>query len=324
MIPRDEEIITQWGERLQSPLTIKLYETSDPRTRQLEEFCEDLKRLAVQIKIVREEPAADPLPSIEVGSKVAYRAVPEGPELKPFLDLLGAKKIPETLPAGSPTPPIEELKLPAHFELFIASQCPFCPQAVARMGTYTRNENMMKLTIVDSVLFHDLSVREKIRSVPTLVMDGEFRWSSIPPWAELHDVMANRDPARLGTSALEDFLTDGQAPKLAELMIKKDKIFPAYLELLTHSRWPTRLGAMVAFEYLAAGNPVLAAQVIDPLCRDFDGLAGTIQGDILQVLGTTGDVRVKSFLQAVASGDYEAEVRAAADETLVEMHSAGR
>jgi len=316
MDSQNEQIIRQWAGQVSGLPTVKLFATSDPRSQVLEEFLSELQRLAPGVRVVRDEPGDTTLPFMDVGAGVRYRAVPLDSELTPFLESLAE-------PAGGGAPPAaEELSLPAHFELYIAPGCPFCPQVAARMARWVRGVAMAQLTIADSILFDDLSAARQIRSVPTLILDEDFRWSTMPAETELVDVMANRDPSRLGAEALEDYLTNGRASALADLMLGQGKIFPAYLELLVSSRWSTRLGAMVAFEYICAANRAMAARVVEPLCRQFDGLAETVQGDVLQILGLTGSRRVTDFLDSVAGGAYGAAVRSAARETLVEMETA--
>ncbi|MGB5986109.1 MAG: hypothetical protein WBG37_12465 [Desulfobacterales bacterium] len=319
MNPQDQRRIIQWCATLDRTCTIQFYTTEDSRSRPLQQFCDALQALAPQIRVVKDEPLNDALPSIDLGFGIRYRAVPEEKELAPFLDLLSGVSAPELEAGGAADTREAKSLLPAHFELFIAPQCPFCPQAVTRLANWTRSLEMMKLTIVDGMLFDDLARARKVRSVPMLFLERDFSWRTMPSWAELEEVMANRDPARLGPAALEDYLSDGRASGLAALMLAQGVIFPAYLELLTHSRWPTRLGAMVAFEYIAEADPALAQGVIEPLCGGFDGLAETVQGDVLQVLATAGGPSVQSFLASVRDGGYGKEVRTAARETLAEM-----
>jgi len=74
---------------------------------------------------------------------------------------------------------------------------------------------------------------------------------------------------------------------------------------------------MVAFEYLAEKNNALAGQVINPLWEQFQGVEDRIKGDIIYVLGETGNIEMVSRLENVLySGIYPDEVRDAAREAL--------
>jgi hypothetical protein len=70
---------------------------------------------------------------------------------------------------------------------------------------------------------------------------------------------------------------------------------------------------------LQALAPQIRVVKDEPLCGGFDGLAETVQGDVLQVLATAGGPSVQSFLASVCDGGYGKEVRTAAREILAEM-----
>jgi hypothetical protein len=136
---------------------------------------------------------------------------------------------------------------------------------------------------------------------------------------EVTEVMTNRDLSKLGSLCLERMLKEGNALKLAEMMLEKKKILPSLLDLLTHYKWPVRLGAMVAMEEIANRNPGLAAQVIDPLWERFQHVEDPVKGDIIHVLGESGNQKVIPRMQMVLDGEYDSEVKEAAREALGKM-----
>ncbi len=102
------------------------------------------------------------------------------------------------------------------------------------------------------------------------------------------------------------------------MMLEKDMIFPALLDLLVHPKWPVRLGAMVALETIAAEKPALAQKMVAPLWARFDAADEKVKGDILYLVGeidTGGSIgRIQDVLNRNA--DYDAEIIEAAEEAL--------
>jgi HEAT repeat protein len=98
-------------------------------------------------------------------------------------------------------------------------------------------------------------------------------------------------------------------------MQRRNCLFPALFELLTHPKWPVRLGAMVVMETLAETDPALASGAVAPLLGAFEGLDTQAKGDVLYVLGETGDADVLPFIEKTAE-DAAGELKSAAEDAI--------
>jgi HEAT repeat protein len=136
---------------------------------------------------------------------------------------------------------------------------------------------------------------------------------------ELIDTINTRDPISLSPASLEGIIKEGGADRLAAMMLEAEKLFPAFYDVLTHEKWPIRLGAMVVMEEIAGINPDLAAEALSPLWDRFHEALPQIQGDILHVFGEIGDPRSVSWLETVLSGNFDQEVQEAAREAAVKI-----
>ena len=312
----EEKQIIKLNHQLSQDATIGLARSEHTNSNLFYEFCDNLTRLAPKIKISKMEADRRDPPQILIGSSLRYQAVPAGYELPPFLEALAAHE------SGSMnlTEPIKTLlkknKLPATLTVFIAPHCTFCPQVVRRLITLPMVDKQLQLTIVDGTLFPEMVQKQQIRSVPTIVLDNQFRWTGSVPMEELIEAISSRDPASLSPASLESIINEGGAPRLAAMMLGAEKLFPAFYEVLTHKKWPIRLGAMVVVEEIVEANPNLAAELLAPLWRRFHQLPAQIQGDILHVFGEIGDPCSVSWLKSVLSGDFDPEVEEAANEAL--------
>jgi glutaredoxin len=314
--PLEEKQLIKLNQQLSHDITIGLVASRHTSNKLFHEFCDDLTRLVPKIKISKVEADPQDPPQILIGDALRYQAVPTGYELQPFLEALAALES-DSLKIAEPIKILlKKNKLPASLTVFIAPQCTFCPQMVRRLIALPMTDNKLQLTIIDGTLFPEMAKTRRIRSVPTLLLDDQFRWTGSVPLEELIDTIHTRDPVSLSPASLENIISEGGAGRLAAMMLDAEKLFPAFYDVLTHHKWPIRLGAMVVIEEIADKNPALAAQALSPLWDRFHEASVEIQGDILHVFGEIGDPRSVSWLETVLSGNFDREVKAAAREAV--------
>jgi hypothetical protein len=314
--PEEEKQIRKWNSELSTDIHVGLLVTRDQRSTEFVRFCENLTRLAPKIQVAKEEGEPNEAPAIQVSDALRYHAIPFGTELGPFLEALS---VPDGRPWSISGPIQDRLKtinLPALLRLYVSLQCPFCPVTVGQLTPLLAVNKFIQLTIIDCSLFPEMAQLHRIQSVPTLLLDEKFRWTGAFQLEEVVEIMTNRDPAKLGSSSLESMLKEGNAASLAEMMLDKEEIFPAFLDLLIHKKWPVRLGAMVVMEEITSRHPELAAHVIDPLWERFHHVEDPVKGDIMYILGESGDHKIAPRVQMILRGEYDVEVKEAAREAL--------
>jgi len=319
MTLEDETIITEWYRKIDGEIQIGLIRAEDHRSKQIQAFCEDLSRLAPSVRIEKEDNHGEQAPGISIGENISYQAVPLGRELAPFLDALSER---DTL-AGKLASPIRDdlnhLRVPAMLKVYIAPQCPFCPQVVTLLLTLAASKSLIYVTVIDGALFSERAENDHIRSVPTVILDDQFRWTGAIQLKELVHMMLTRDSSQLSTDSLRKIIEQGNAAGLAQMMMESGKIYPAFPNLLTHAKWQIRLGAMVTFEFLAEERKEMASQVIAPLWDRFFQVDDKVKGDILYILGESKDLSVIPKLNSVRKGSYSDEVLEAAVEALEKL-----
>jgi hypothetical protein len=111
-------------------------------------------------------------------------------------------------------------------------------------------------------------------------------------------------------------LESGEAETLADMMAAADQIFPGLIDLITHDKWPVRLGAMVAVEYIVEANGDLAAQLIDPLWKNFQHYPDPVKGDIIHLFEQFPIESVKPILEQILAETSNPELQEAAREAL--------
>jgi glutaredoxin len=214
---------------------------------------------------------------------------------------------------------LAQLRVPAIIRVYITPHCPFCPATLSTLLGLAACSDQLRLTVVDGELFPDAAQHDGIRSAPTVILDDRFRWTGSVDAGELVTLMLDRDPASLGAESLKGMIEDGNAEGVARMMAERGKIFTAFIDLLIHPRWSVRLGAMVAFETLVEDHAVLAAEVLEPLVAVFADVDDMVKGDLIHVIGESGNQAALPFLRTVAAGDCDEEVRSAADEAIEKL-----
>jgi hypothetical protein len=315
----EKKQILKLNDQLSGDITISLIKSEHPKYGAFKDFCDNLKDMVPGIKVKKNGDSLKMPPQIVVGNRLRYQLVPAGHELQPFLESLAA--------ISSNPPPIDESaknrlekdKLPATLTLFIAPQCTFCPAVVRQLVPLPLLDDEIQLVIIDGTLFPEIAETHKISAVPTLLIDEQFRWTGSVPLEEIINTINTRDPMSLGAASLENLLKEGRASHLAAMMLDADKLIPTFNNLLIHEKWHIRLGAMVVMEEIADQNPALASEVVDFLWQQFHEISDQVKGDILYILGEIKDPRAQSWLEEVLSGDYNEEVKEAAQEALDKM-----
>jgi hypothetical protein len=316
MTPQEEKLIKEWHDTLPGPIEIGLDVTEDKRSAEFARFCDDLTRVAPKIVVSKEMSETEEAPALRISRSLRYHAIPLGRELPPFLEAIFPPNGSQYMAGSGHEEKLQSMKLPALLKLYVMQQCPVCPQAVRQISSLTTINSRIQLIIIDGILFPEMAQADGVQGAPTLLLDEAFRWTGPLRLGEIVDSLVNRDPGKLGLGTLENVVLEGRALQLAQMMLERGQIFPAFLDLLSHERLPVRLGAMVAMEEVVEKNPTLANEVIEPLWKRFPSLKDPVKGDMLYVFGILKNNQMIPRLQTILKGPYNDEVKEAAEEAL--------
>lgn len=316
MIPeKEKKQIAEWSQTLKDDIRIHLILTEDERSQTFKDFCDDLTRIVPKIKIKQEKDDESKPPVIRIGN-VGYQAIPTGKELEPFLSALADEDEKTQNSPLSVHKKLHQIRVPALLKVYIMPHCPFCPATVKQLLCLAAANESIKLTIIDGAFFPEKAASDNIQSAPTVLLDDQFYWTGSIQIEEIVDMILNRDPSRLSASSLKAMFEEGNAVEVAGMMLDSGKIFPAFTELLVHKKWPVRLAAMVTFETIAEENHTLVHHTVPYLWDCFLTAEDTVRGDILYLLGKSGDKGIIPKLETVLKGPYGVDVKEAAQEAL--------
>ena len=316
MNPKEKAYIQEWNQTLTDDVALDLIVTDDERSQAFRSFADRLGRLAPRLKIGETRADAIEMPAFLVQKNIRYCALPEQRELAPFLRLLSPFEE-NTADMLEPTSlDVAKIKIPASLALYIAVACPFCPVAVEQLASLAFRSARIHLSIIDASLFPESAKENNIQSVPTALLDGRYRWTGTMPINDIILMIVKRDPKQLSASSMESMIKEGDSATVAQMMLDSGHLFPAFLGLLVHEKWPVRLGAMVAMETIVEKESDLAARAIDPLWERFSGVDDTVKGDILYLLGEIGNHDTISRLETIVATNANPELQEAAIEAV--------
>ena len=274
--------------------------------------------------VIQEEKADAGLPGFRLKDNITYSALPLDKELGPFLEALAGLSGHGSPLSGEIVKTLDSIDIPVRLTLYIALQCPFCPIVVKTVLPLALRCPQIRLHIIDGSLFPETAAKDGVMSAPCLILDDGFRWTGQVAAHEILNLALHRDPSQLSAETLQAILEQGDASWIFRQMVEKNQIFDGFTALLLHDTWSVRLGAMVIVEELCESVPDLAARISPILMGQFDEKDIPVKGDILYVLGLTGNEGTKEWIRArLASFDHRDLADAAEDalETLASKKS---
>ena len=313
------DVIREWNAQLRASPAVRLLKTADDRSGQFQEFAKTLTRLSPSIKLITEQGKGEKFPAFLLEKSWRYYLVPQGAELKPFLELLEMIARERTDLPASIKKSLKTIQSPSWIKIYVTSHCPHCQRAVNLIKPLPIINPLLQIIFIDGQLFPEMTREDKVQSVPTVICNEQFRWIGQMRLDELIQVMAQRDPGRLGKEIFKGMIKTGNADQLAEMMIAKQQVFPAFLETLVDHEWPTRLGAMVVFEQITDRNPKLAKKALPPLWEKLSATDDNVKGDMIYLFGKAGDQEWIPRLETFRSLKYPENLREAADEALAAL-----
>ncbi len=308
--------IRAWSRSLSGKITLRIDLTAHASSTEFEEYGALLTENAPAILLEKRRDNSDRPPAIHLAKNLVYHAVPLQRELNPFLELLDFIQNRGDSVSNAREQNIRDIAIPAALKLYITPVCPHCPKTVREIAPFPVINPLVKLTVIDGTLFPEMALEDDIRSAPTVVLNDTIRWAGDCPAEEIINTMQNRDMTDLGPAAIQTIIEDGSADKLALMMIRADKIFPAFYELLLNEKWSIRLGTMVVFETLAERDPGLARRGAAFLLEKLTTLEPSIMGDMLYLIGASGDESMLPRLRELQKKISSSEILETLDEAI--------
>ena len=312
---------------LPSTVEVSFYEKKDDEfSQELRDFIEKLSEISAgKIKVKRgdeEGRAALPgLPAFTLScgqpSNVAYLAVPQGPELAPFLRALRALSgETASLPAET-SKALAGLSEPAKVRVLISSSCPNCPKLVEEVLALATSSPLVSASILDVEQFGQMAEEYGIKSVPATLIDGELVLIGQQTAKRLAELMVLRGTEDFDGEIIRSLIERGRASEAARY-ICRGRGRKAILALFQEPELSTRMGVLLVLEQALELDPGAVREMVPSLIELLSHEDSRIRGDIADLLGHVGDRRAIPHLETLAN-DPDPDVVEAASDALEEL-----
>ena len=303
---------------LQNPVVLKVNLTKDDLAKQFRQFIEPLATASTMVQAIYITYLEDDPPTIEIKPNLRYMALPAGREMAPFLQTLISRSQGETSLAERTLSRLATFITPTKIEVFVSPTCPHCPVVVGLVNQLALTSIYLEVTIIDITLFPDFAENYSIRAVPTLVIDGQDQLVGNISEDLLVDKLANQSPATFHPDSFKKIVKEGDAEKLAGMMVADADVYGGALALLTDPDWSVRMGMMIVLEEVAGRSPILVQRVYPYLVDLLTHGDANQRGDMAYLLGLIGNVSVLEPLKMLLEDD-NTEVAAAAYEAIQQI-----
>ena len=192
-----------------------------------------------------------PCPYIKLKTNVILKAAPYGKIKELVLYILHYK------PTDIDKQAIHTLHAitrPVSIKLYLTPMCPYCNSLVRELTPLIHMNSNVFFEIIDGELFHGLAKSDNIKSAPTVIIDGALRWTGQFKLSHLVEILNSDKAHDLNIDVQKKMIESGEAIRLADMMIHSQTLYPTFFSVLTHDKWPVRLGAMVAAERIGELN----------------------------------------------------------------------
>ena len=305
-------------EVLQHPVVIKVVQTRNPLSGQFRKFVVDLASTSGKLEPVFLTYAEDGPPVIELQSNLRYLALPGGGELYPFLNTLVLSSQGELLLKARSLSALEGFITPTQVKVMISPTCPHCPKVVSLVNQLALATSYLTVSIIDVTLFSEYAKSHGIGAVPTVVINDMDQLAGEVGEELLVDRLVDRTASAFHPETFKKIVKEGDAIKLAAMMVMDRRLYAGALELLADPEWSVRMGMMVVLEEVAERSSNLVQQAFPYLLQLLDHEVANLRGDAAYLLGLIGDASVLSRLEVVI-GDENAEVAGAAQEAIQQI-----
>ena len=303
---------------LLNPVVIKLIQTRDPLSDHFRKFIDHLASASDKLRPLYLTYSEDGPPAIEIQSNLRYLALPGGRELAPFLQsLIFASQGESSLSARS-LAALEVFITPTQVEVMISPGCTHCPVVVGLVNELALASPYLEVSIIDVSLFANHAEGYGIRAVPTVVIDGQDQLVDNINEETLVDRLVNRAPSAFHPETFKKIVKEGDASRLAGMMVAEGDLYAGALELLADPDWSVRMGMMVVLEEVAEHSSNLVQQAYPPLLELLDHEEGNLRGDAAYLLGQIGDASVLNHLETLVA-DGNPDVAEAAAEAIQQI-----
>lgn len=271
--------------------------------------------------VLREEASGEPpaRPALTISAPgrgdIHYLALPEGRETGPFVEAMIAEG-PASMEAGL-VERLRGIEKPVELYVFMASQCPHCPNAVRAANALALASERISTFVIDAQRFAELAARFKVATVPRTIIDGGLCLIGVKPVREFAEIVLSAGTPDYRQHHLLSLLETRRVEEAVDLICAPGGD-EAFLTLWQTSTTTSRMALLLAEEKALERSPRSLDGIVPGLADLLGSDDATLRGDTADLLGKIGHPDARPALQKLLS-DPNPDVAEIAAEVLEEL-----
>ncbi len=231
---------------------------------------------------------ARPALTIGYGGKanIHYLAVPEGPEILPFIEAFADLPRGATVVTDDWARKLAPLTQPATLFVFMATTCPNCPAAVRAANQLALTSYQVTTCIIDAQRFPALAEHFAVKSVPVTILDGAWSVTGVvPPAMLVEKILAREDPA-FQQDLFQSLVEAGRFADTADYIMKSGAAL--FTRAWRKSTTSSRMGLLLVVEDLLPKQVTALDDQVEELIALLASEDAALRGDTADLLGQIG------------------------------------
>ncbi len=230
--------------------------------------------------------------------RVYYRAMPDGLEAEPFVDLLLAMA-----QGGDGHMLLDGIDEPVDLVSFVSPFCPHCARSVRSALEVALASPLVTVEIVDATRFPERAARYRVKSVPVTLLDGGEGITGAVSTADLVGRIRARGQPDHETAVFASWIEAGRFPDATGRVLRGDgaRWFAA---VWLRGTLTLRLGLLVAAEIILEEDPRALDGIVETVLPVLDDAEPGPRGDTADLLGKIAHPAALEALRAHADDGH--------------------
>ena len=218
---------------------------------------------------------------------------------------------------GSAMEQLVELVEHVEIVVFTAQGCPNCPHAVRAASSLAAANSMITVSVVDAAESAELASRYQVRSVPTIVVNGDLTIVGVVTREELAQQLVELQGPGADDSIFVSLVKSGRLDDATSRLVNGRGI-SAYARLWNESTLEGRISLSLAAQNALDEDAGSLDTLVEQLLPGLDTDDAARRGDTADLLGEIGHQSARSALEKLLSDDHP-DVAEAAEDALASI-----
>ena len=197
-------------------------------------------------------------------------------------------------------------------EVFVTPGCPNCPHGVRAAESLAAETTNVTVTVLDVTEFAERAERYQVRSVPTLVVNGDLTIVGVISKDELARRLVELQGQQAEEAIFVSFMKSGRIDDATARLVDGRGI-AAFAKLWNGSVLEDRIGLSLVAQNAVEEDSTCLDELVPHILPSVEANDAALRGDTADLLGVIGHESARSALLQLKEDSHEDVAEAAAD-----------